>query len=108
MSRTQRRKLNIGDTATGFPPHEDAVIREAINQFRDLLCANYPFIREVREQSDNGQVSFGFRCTMNHAGKTPVVSSRLSFSRAWSDEAESKLEDPDQAQLPIDPNGGGE
>jgi hypothetical protein len=102
------RKLSVEETPTGFPSHDDAIIKECVAQFRSALVANYATIREFGEQSDNGKVSFGFRTTINRAGKRPVVNGNMSFGRRVSDSTEGVVEDPNQTPLPLSEDNGGE
>jgi hypothetical protein len=96
------RKLHLEETATGYPANENAIILEAVKQFRSAVCQNWPHIREVNELSEDGKVSFSFGATVNRAGKRPVVTGKLSFARRWTDETEGVVEDPNQQQLPIE------
>lgn len=96
------RKLAIETTDTGFPPHEDAIIKEALAQYRSALCQNWPFIKEVRDGDDAQTVSFSFGVRVNAAAKRPIVTGRLTFAKRWTDDTEGVVEDPNQKQLQMD------
>ena len=102
------RKLHFQETPTGLPPHEEAVLREAVKQYEYALIAKWNLIREFREATDDNSVSTSFSCKFNHAAKRPIVTGKLSFSRRDSLETEGVVEDPDQTKLPLDDTAGGD
>lgn len=101
MSKGKGRKLSIEDTASGFPAYDDAIIKQAVTQFREALVQNYSQLRDFREASPDNTVKFSVGTTIKCAGKRPVVATKIRFSRSLSDEIEATVEDPDQQQLPI-------
>jgi hypothetical protein len=95
------RKLAIEETPTGYPPFEDAIIREVVAQFRQTLVEQWPFIQEVRESSDENTVAFSFGCKVNTASKKPIVTGKLAFAKRWTAESEGWVDHPDQPSLPF-------
>lgn len=94
------RKFSFEDTTTGHPPHEDAVIKEAVKQFRHLLSANWSFVRAEREGSDTNSASVSVSFTFQHAAKKPVVKGKITVKRVSPmDESDGIVEDPNQKEL---------
>lgn len=95
------RAFDFEDTETGFPPAENAIIREAVAQYRRALCVKWSKVREVRDENE-GSVTVSARMKVDCAGKRPsvVTAVRLSIPDEPAEEM-AMLPDPDQPELPV-------
>lgn len=95
--------MALGETKTGLSPIHDATINEACEQLRHLLACNWNSIQEVRDFTEDATVKVGFGLSLNFAGKKPIVTGKLRFTKTFTDEGEGAVvEDPRQSNLPLD------
>lgn len=98
--RGPRRKLALETSPTGYEGVDDAIIKAAVAQFRNLLCQNWTEIKSFGANSKSGKCAFSASFKVANGGKKASVQGKIRFAQSVTDEAEQIVEDPDQLKLP--------